>query len=277
MCGHADHSASIGAAFTGGAVERHASHGRDERMKLTFPGGEHPHVELDPGVQRIGSDPASHIVLGVPGVQPLHCELHVSDKGVMVQVPGDASVNVNGRPVAGLIALRNGDHLDFHHVHAKLIAIEATDRLPATANDDPAATAVRVAVPRYFLRGLDKDGRSHPVAAPTLVGRARDCQLRLDDDGLSRRHARLLPTPEGLQVEDLGSTNGTTVNGRRIERAMTRAGDEIAFDALRFRVVAPGMSEPLPETAPPASRSWVGWSSLALLAVALATAWWWLG
>jgi hypothetical protein len=37
------------------------------------------------------------------------------------------------------------------------------------------------------------------------------------------------------------------------------------------------MSEPLPETAPPASRSWVGWSSLALLAVALATAWWWLG
>ena len=106
-------------------------------MKLTFPGGEHPHVELDPGVQRIGSDPDSHIVLSVPGVQPLHCELHVSDKGVMVQVPGDASVSVNGRPVAGLIALRNGDHLDFHHVHAKLIAIEARHRMPATANDDP--------------------------------------------------------------------------------------------------------------------------------------------
>lgn len=246
-------------------------------MKLTFPGGEHPHVELDPGVQRIGSDPDSHIVLSVPGVQPLHCELHVSDKGVMVQVPGDASVSVNGRPVAGLIALRNGDHLDFHHVHAKLIAIEATHRMPATANDDPGATAVRVAVPRFFLRGLDEDGRSHPVAAPTLVGRANDCQLRLDDDGLSRKHARLLPTPEGLQVEDLGSTNGTTINGRRVQRAMARAGDEIAFDARRFRVVAPGMPESLPALAPQPSRAWAGWGALALFAAAVAAAWWWLG
>ena len=247
-------------------------------MRLTFPGGEHPQVELAPGVRRIGSDPASHIVLGVPGVQPLHCELHVSEKGVMVQVPAGAPVHVNGRPVAGLIALRNGDHLQFHRVHAKLVAIEATQRLPVPANDDPGATAVRVAVPRYFLRGLDQDARSHPVAAPILVGRARDCQLRLDDDGLSRRHARLLPTPEGLQVEDLGSTNGTSLNGRRIQRAIARVGDEIAFDSRRFRVVAPGMAEPMPGAVPRAPGRWAGRVALALLLVAaLATAWWWFG
>lgn len=222
-------------------------------MRLTFPGGEHPHVQLGPGVQRIGSDPASQIVLGVPGVRPLHCELHVNGQGVMLQVPADAMVNVNGRPVAGLIALRPGDHLDFHHVHARLAPIEAPGRLPA--NDDPGATAVRVAVPRYFLRALSGDGRSHAISATTVVGRARDCQVRLDDDGLSRRHARLLPTAEGLQVEDLGSTNGTTINGQRVQRALARPGDEVAFDALRFRVVAPGMTEPLPTT-PVAPRAW---------------------
>ena len=236
-------------------------------MKLTFPGGEHPQVELDPGVQRVGSDPASQIVLSVPGVQPLHCELHVSDKGVMVQVPGNAPVSVNGRPVAGLIALRTGDHLDFHHVHAKLIAIEGTDKMPATANDDPGATAIRVAVPRFFLRGLGEDGRSLPVTAATVVGRARDCQMRLDDDGLSRRHARLLPTAEGLQVEDLGSTNGTTINGKRVQRALARPGDEVAFDALRFRVVAPGVAEPLPKT-PYAPRAWRHWIAIGACAAA---------
>lgn len=242
-------------------------------MKLTFPGGEHPQVQLGHGVQRIGSDPASHIVLRLPGVEPLHCELHVNDRGVMLQVPGNASVNVNGRPVAGLIALRSGDYLDFNDVHAKLVALEASPGLPLTANDDPAATAVRVALPRYFLRALDAGGRNHPVSGPVLVGRARDCQLRLDDEGLSRRHARLLPTAEGLQVEDLGSTNGTMLNGQRVERAMAHAGDEIAFDAQRFRIVAPGMIEPVAQQVPPAlprSRSWL---LLAACAAVMVVAW----
>ena len=237
-------------------------------MRLTFPGGEHPQVQLGPGVQRVGSDPASQIVLGVPGVRPLHCELHVTDHGVMLQVPVGATVNVNGRPVAGLIALRPGDHLDFHHVHARLVPIDAPGRLPAPANDDPGATAVRVAVPRYFLRALSGDGRSHAISAPAVVGRAGDCQMRVDDDGLSRRHARLLPTAEGLQVEDLGSTNGTTINGQRIQRALARPGDEVAFDALRFRVVAPGVAEPLPKDAPGAAREWLRWGLFAACAVA---------
>jgi len=240
-------------------------------MRLTFPGGEHPHVQLGPGVQRVGSDPASQIVLGVPGVRPLHCELHVNGHGVMLQVPAGATVNVNGRRVDGLIALRPGDHLDFHHVHARLAPIDASERLPAPANDDPGATAVRVAVPRYFLRALSGDGRSHAISVPTVVGRAHDCQMRVDDDGLSRRHARVLPTAEGLQVEDLGSTNGTTVNGQRIQRALARPGDEVAFDALRFRVVAPGMTEAMPQMAPHAALSWNRWVMLAAAcAVAIA-------
>lgn len=240
-------------------------------MKLTFPGGEHPQVRLDPGVRRIGSDPASHIVLRMPGVEPLHCELHVSEKGVMLQVPGNASVNVNGRPVAGLIALRSGDRLDFNDVQAKLVALEANAGMPATANDDPGATAVRVAVPRYFLRALDAGGRNHPISGPVLVGRARDCQVRLEDDGLSRRHARLLPTNEGLQVEDLGSTNGTTLNGKRILRGVARPGDEIAFDGQRFSVAAPGLA--VGAQAPAAQRRWPAWLPVAACIMAAMVAW----
>ena len=54
-------------------------------MKLVFPGGEHPQVLLGPGVNRVGSDPDANIVLDRPGVLPQHCQLHVTDHGVMLR------------------------------------------------------------------------------------------------------------------------------------------------------------------------------------------------
>ena len=107
------------------------------------------------------------------------------------------------------------------------------------ANDDPGATAVRPVLPKFLLRGLSGSvfGRSFPLLGPVSVGRASECELLLRDDGLSRRHARLIPTAEGVQLEDLGSTNGCFINGARVLRGVARPGDEIVFDSVRFRLV----------------------------------------
>ncbi len=59
-------------------------------------------------------------------------------------------------------------------------------------------------------------GLQLPLGDGILIGRASDCQLLLDDDYVSTRHARISRTPTGYQVEDLGSTNGTFVNNQRI-------------------------------------------------------------
>lgn len=48
------------------------------------------------------------------------------------------------------------------------------------------------------------------------IGRSADCQLILDDDYVSTRHARIYRTPTGYLVEDLGSTNGTYLNNERL-------------------------------------------------------------
>ena len=256
-------------------------------MKLVFPDGEHPQVLLGHGVNRVGSDPESTIVLDRPGVMPQHCQLHVSAQGVMLDVPPGAQVRVNGRQVAaGLIALRPGDDVSFDEVRARLAAIGpsavrhqggVSGALPPSANDDPGVTAVRPVLPRYVLRGVSGDlfGRSFPLLAATVVGRSSDCALQLDQAGLSRQHARLIPTHDGLQIEDLGSTNGTTVNGTRVLRAIAQVGDEIGFDQLRFRLTGSLQEAPAAEGAPapataPVKLGRPSWHWAALAGVVLA-------
>lgn len=240
-------------------------------MKLVFPGGEHPHVVLGRGVSRIGSAPDANIVLDGPGVQPQHCTLHVTTAGVMLAVPPGTSVTVNDRRVDGLIALRPGDSIAFDRVLARLASVEApalplpagASGLPEPANDDPGATAIRPVMPRYVLRGVSGAafGRNFPLVGATTVGRAPECAIRLDEPGMSRMHARLLPSDDALLLEDLGSANGVFLNGRRVLRGEARPGDEVGFDTLRFRLLAPGQVEtPAAADAPRVEAGRRGWA-----------------
>ncbi len=62
------------------------------------------------------------------------------------------------------------------------------------------------------------DGRRMLIPARGgVVGRSRQCDVVLEDSGVSRRHAELSPTADGWTVEDLGSTNGVRVNGSTVE------------------------------------------------------------
>ena len=54
------------------------------------------------------------------------------------------------------------------------------------------------------------------LGSEILIGRSQDCQLRLDDDYVSTRHARIYKETSGFMLEDLGSTNGSFVNHERI-------------------------------------------------------------
>ena len=77
--------------------------------------------------------------------------------------------------------------------------------------------------PRVFTISQGRQaGLSADLAGGVImIGRGADCQLILDDDYVSTRHARVVGTPNGIYVEDLGSTNGTYVNGQRITAPTT--------------------------------------------------------
>jgi len=68
-------------------------------------------------------------------------------------------------------------------------------------------------------------GRRVEVDAELVVGR-EDAGLTIEDEEISRRHAAIRPGDGGIEIEDLGSTNGTYVNGVRIEATTRLAGGD---------------------------------------------------
>ena len=83
-------------------------------------------------------------------------------------------------------------------------------------------------------------GRTIEVAGPTIVGRDATSGIRLEhDEFASGRHARIEPRPEGALVDDLGSTNGTFVNGSKVKRAqVAKVGDVIKIGSTELQVQA---------------------------------------
>ncbi|RZA17185.1 MAG: FHA domain-containing protein [Lysobacteraceae bacterium] len=243
-------------------------------MKLVFPGGEHAPLLLDSGTCRVGSAPDGDVVLAGEGVAPLHCELSVGPQGVQLRVLPGMGVQVNERPVDGLIALRADDRLDIGGVRVRLVALAAAGDGAAPVGGDIGATMVRPVVPKFVLRGLSGEhfGKHVPLHASMTLGRAEDAGLRLAQDGISRLHARLTPAGDDVLVEDLGSANGTWLNGRRILREQARHGDEIRFDTQRFQLLVPGQPLAANAGAPRSQARHAGGGRVLVLAVLAAIA-----
>lgn len=121
-----------------------------------------------------------------------------------------------------------------------------TDTSRAAAADDAGATRIRMAVPRFVLRGVSGAafGKTYPVAAMQTIGRQSDCDIEIASEEISRRHAQVKPVPEGLHVEDLGSANGTFINGKRIQQGVLKPGEELRLDNIRFLLIAPAAGVP---------------------------------
>ena len=85
-----------------------------------------------------------------------------------------------------------------------------------------------------MFRG-DGERRSFSLARDmTVIGRREDCDLRIPVGDVSRKHCRFIREGDSLRLEDLGSSNGTFVNGERIQESVVNAGDYIQVGPVQF-------------------------------------------
>jgi diguanylate cyclase (GGDEF)-like protein len=77
----------------------------------------------------------------------------------------------------------------------------------------------------------------------TVIGRGEGCDIRIDDNSVSRRHAAVEASPDGVTVADLGSTNGTFLNHAPVARAALKDGDYLGVGNCIYRFLAGGNVE----------------------------------
>lgn len=224
-------------------------------------GGERHAIPV--GESTIGSDASALVTLTGEGVRPQHVvvqgladgqvAIRVSEEGTTVLVNGvrlgpqphpllhGDKVEIAGQELLFVDERRSGST---QYVQAVSPAAMAEAGKPAPGRKATTGTGGR-------LVSLD-DGREYVLTGTSLtVGRDASCDVVATSKNVSRRHAEIMATPKGYLVID-GSTNGTFVNGQRIEgQQLLARGDVIKCGEYEFRFYADLVPEE-PKGAPPA-------------------------
>lgn len=115
-----------------------------------------------------------------------------------------------------------------------LVSSAAPADLPRTVTAELAAG---------MLVGL---GRTYSLGSVTVIGRNPDCEISLDDPLVSRRHAEIRSAAGSHLIHDLGSSNGTRVNGALISQHLLAAGDQIGIGGASFTYMSGEAHAPPP-------------------------------
>lgn len=217
-----------------------ASLRRVQNLLVHFSQQQQPDQPLRPGVQRIVRQANGSVRLGDAGNGALLlAQFCMDDRGLWLQVGnGIRGIHVNGRPVRRMALLRAGDAVYVDGVEMVLQG-EVDTLLQAPA---PAASVEGSGDEQRLLRGVGglHHGRSYPLSRARVIGRGSDVDIEIDEPAFAEQHARVEVHGERVLLRDLGSADGTRVNGVAVRHCWLQAGDQVVFDGQhRFVLEVP--------------------------------------
>ncbi len=158
------------------------------------------------------------IIIAGEDVLDYHARIAVTDRAVTVHPLLDATIIVNGVAGDQPVGMMPDDQI-------QIGASQVSLQVPAGDSEE-----------QWALHRTSSE-QEVPLLAEQWIGRDDEATLKIDDDHISRRHARLLVRDE-VWLADLGSANGTYVNGERISGGVRlHHGDYISFDTHRFQLI----------------------------------------
>lgn len=172
------------------------------------------------GSLTLGRHIDNDVVIAGEDVLDFHLRVELSERGPLVLPLGNSNFTVNGQELDHAVGLIVGDLLGVGSASLVIgVEREVTSSIRAWRLVD------------------EQSGRATEVESDLVVGRHPDSGLVVESEHVSRRHARLMQVSHALWLQDLGSANGTRVNGKPvIGGCRLMHGDLIQFDEVRFRL-----------------------------------------
>lgn len=210
-------------------------------MRLFFPGGEHPDIELEPGETRVGLGAGERVLLGDGQDTRERFCLFLGPLGLWLHVPDDRSrCHLNGRPVRELALLRAGDLISLGPLRVQVRGQRPPGFAPASPADGTVETdPARVC--RQVLRGVAGpcSGETVAIGARLTLGSGPEADIRLADPGLPAAWVRIERDRDGARARTLVPGLAFEVNGWRVERALLRGGDQLTCGSHRYLIEWP--------------------------------------
>lgn len=181
----------------------------------------------------IGRHIDNDLIVAGEDVRDFHLRVEVEERCCRAHPLNNAAVVVNDRPLDTDIELIAGDVVEIGASRMRVrFEPSARDHMHSWRLEHLAAQPQPTGAPAAAI----------PLtAAETTVGRGEDADIRIPEGHVSRVHALLLLRDGALWVQDMGSSNGTFLNGARLARgARLLHGDELSFDTKPFQVLATG-------------------------------------
>lgn len=208
-------------------------------LKVQFKDGRAEPVALVAPGKTIGKGAINDIVIDVKGVNGFHADLKVDGDNVIISdVDTKTGTQLNGDLLTGPTNLRAGDVIMIQGVELEVIEDDLSNNAKTLVLSGHALSAVSSGWFLVAASGPEK-GQHIPIGARTEIGRALDCDISILEPALSRKHAEVEPIGGDLVLQDLGSANGTLVNGEKVDKVKLKDGDVLQFHKIRFVVKAP--------------------------------------
>jgi pSer/pThr/pTyr-binding forkhead associated (FHA) protein len=207
-------------------------------LKIQFKDGRAEPVSLVAPGKTIGKGDVNDVVINEDGVNGFHADLKVEGNQVTLTDIG-GGISLNGDDLTGPTVIRAGDKIALKGVELEVIEDDGgggakTLVLSGTALMDMGSGGWSLVADS----GPEK-GQVIPIKDRIEIGRALECDISILEPGLSRKHAELELDGDHLVIRDLGSVNGTFINGEKIDEVRLKDGDRMQFDKVRFIVSAP--------------------------------------
>lgn len=168
--------------------------------------------------EKLTAGSGGDLVLDGPDVEKTHLSIAFADTGFQIAPIGSALVSINGKPIQQASDVMDGDWVS---LGTTLFQIRLPEQSPHTRPTSP----------------LQTDPAAHYLAKSSIltIGRSPNCDFPLPSPLVSREHARIVSAADHIFIEDLGSTNGTFVNGQRLDqRVALQKGDRVNIASFAF-------------------------------------------